>query len=240
MVSSFHLPKGRKKEMINELLCALPEEVRQFTKWNLLEGMLHLGAIKLDGYYKFKFHERPEFKDYPQVPMYSNWRVVQSQPWLRHDTLILLNDAIVRADLQFDYLSGVPMSGLWVSYSLSQMINCGHLLLREPKSHGLSSKIDGLYEPGDVALVCEDVTSTSESVLKTANSLRENDLTVNTALSIQNYDLGATAALKAIGIELVSAIFLPDIFDAGRRFGVSETKINEIDQYFSNLRKLFE
>jgi orotate phosphoribosyltransferase len=201
--------------------------------------MFAQGAIKLDGYYRFKFHEREGFKDYPEVPMYSNWRVVQSQPMLRSFAISLLTDVIAQRDLEFDFVSGVPMGGLWISYGISERLNCGHLLLREPKSHGLSAKIDGLYEAGNIALPVEDVTSTSESVQTASLRLRDNGLRVTTALSIQNYDLGATAALAAIGIDLVSALFLPDILEAGRAFGVAETKIDEVDRYFTELRKHF-
>lgn len=225
--------------MENELI-ALTDHDRQAKKKLLVGGMLEAGCFKLDGYYKFKFHEREDFSDYPRVPMYSNWREVQGIPQLRELTIDLLVDAIIQARLSFSYLSGVPMGGLWVSYGLCERLDVGHLLMRDgPKTHGIVAKIDGHYVDGSIVLPAEDVTTTCGSVLNHSLKLRESNLKVDTAISIQNYDLGATATLAQNGITLISALTLDDILLGAHEHGVSTAKVDEIIAYFEVLRPRF-
>jgi orotate phosphoribosyltransferase len=228
--------------MMGKLFYELTDEARKAKQRDLIRGMIAYEGYKFQGYYKFKFLELLEFEGHPLVPMYSNWRIIQGIPELRELAYDLLIDAILRSEISFDCLSGVPMGGLWIGYGLSgkDRLDLGHVLMRsEAKTHGLIAKVDGYHHPNSKVLPVEDVTTTAGSGLIHGSDLRANGFRVDAVLSIQSYDLGATATLEKNGMQLVSALWLDTILSEALDAGVPQSKIREIDNYFAVLRRRF-
>ena len=109
----------------------------------------------------------------------------------------------------FDLVAGVPLGGLHIAtaYSLAATVP---LIYLHP-NHGEDddkSPIEGVYTPGQKAIIFDDLVTGGGSILETAERLREAGLLVKDAFVLVDRQQGARDRLKADGINLRSALTL--------------------------------
>lgn len=174
----------------------LNHEIRRIHRQSLLDKMIE-HEVFLFGEFIFKNLEK--------MPLYCNLRKIQSIPEVRHLAIKLLTDLVDSSDddFQFTFISGVTEGGVALGNILADRFLVGHLYVRkEVKGHGIAAKIDGDFSRGDKVLVFEDTVTTGGSVLEHCLKLRREGLKVTKAVSLLDYNLGASSLLSGRGIQL--------------------------------------
>jgi orotate phosphoribosyltransferase len=87
----------------------------------------------------------------------------------------------------------------------------GFLIRKEPKDHGTKKYVEGPLEPGQRAVIVEDVTTTGGSSLLAIDRAQEFGLVVERVVTVIDRLAGAEAAFAARGIPLHSLVTIRDL-----------------------------
>jgi len=116
--------------------------------------------------------------------------------------------ALIRDDNSIDAIGGLELGAVPIAVAVSMRsfkdrgID-GFVVRKEAKDHGTARKIDGNFRSNSHVVLIEDVTTKGGSVMQAVNAVRARGATVTKVITIVDRLEGATAALKAEGIELV-------------------------------------
>lgn len=144
-------------------------------------------------------------------PIYIDLRTIISHPHL----LKMVADEIWAAvtGVKVELLCGVPYSGLPIATTISVTKQVPLILVRkELKQHGAKKEVEGIYHPKQECVLIEDLVTTGGSVLKVAEMLRKNNLSVNNVAVLVDREQGAREALKQAGIHLHAVITAKEMF----------------------------
>lgn len=144
-------------------------------------------------------------------PVYLNPKLLVSRP----DALGQVA-ALIEAELRmkmalrnqqvapFDLIAGVPIGGLHVATALSLQMGVPLIYARtDPLALiGETTHIEGIYRPGQTALVIDDLTTGGGSLIDTAEVLRQQGIFVRDALVLVNREQGAAHRLREVGVRL--------------------------------------
>jgi len=83
------------------------------------------------------------------------------------------------------------------------------------KAHGAGKRIEGCLEPGDVAVVVEDVITTGASALEAASVVRAAGATVCGILAVVDRDEGGRQAIEREGLEVRALCALGELLAGG-------------------------
>jgi len=114
----------------------------------------------------------------------------------------------LRHDKSVDTIGGLELGAVPIVTAVSMRsfgdrgIN-GFVVRKEAKDHGTAKKIDGNFRPNSNVVLIEDVTTRGGSVMQAVTAVRAQGATVKKVITIVDRLEGATAALKAEGIEVV-------------------------------------
>lgn len=110
----------------------------------------------------------------------------------------------------FDLVAGVPLGGLHLAtaYSLETDVP---LIYLHPDREEVA--IEGVYEPGQTALIMDDLVTGGGSIASTAERLREAGLLVRDAFVLVDRQQGARERLRAEGINMRAALNLQVILN---------------------------
>jgi orotate phosphoribosyltransferase len=108
----------------------------------------------------------------------------------------------------FDVVAGVPVGGLLLATAYSLETNTPMIYAR-PRPEGTGAPgIEGQFEPGDTALIIDDLITKGGSVLDTAHFLEEHGLRVKDVIVLIDREQGAAERLKHHGYNLLSILRL--------------------------------
>jgi orotate phosphoribosyltransferase len=108
----------------------------------------------------------------------------------------------------FEVVAGVPVGGLLLATAYSLETNTP-MIYGRPKPEGTGARgIEGQFEPGDTALIIDDLITKGSSVLDTASFLEEHGLRVKDVIVLIDREQGAAARLKHHGYNLLSILRL--------------------------------
>lgn len=115
---------------------------------------------------------------------------------------------------QFDLVAGVPLGGLHVATAYSLLAHVP-LIYLHPHHDEDDDKtpIEGVYTPGQKAIIFDDLVTGGGSIIETAERLREAGLLVKDAFVLVDRMQGARERLKADGINLRAALTLEVILN---------------------------
>ena len=101
----------------------------------------------------------------------------------------------------FDLVAGVPFGGLHIgtAFSLTAKIP---LIYLHPRLDDLGNDIEGIYRPGQTALIVDDLAAGGGSLAETAERLRSAGLRVQDALVLVDREQGARRRLESLAIRL--------------------------------------
>ncbi len=146
------------------------------------------------------FHQLKAFQFNPQdgfllasgkkSPYYVDCRIVLAHPHSRHLVAELAFDLL--KSLEFTLIGGLEIGAIPLATTISDFAYRAHppqewrtfVVRKQPKDHGLGKRIEGSLQPGDRAVVVDDVMTTGGSLLKAADAGRSHGLEITHALVI--------------------------------------------------------
>ena len=111
--------------------------------------------------------------------------------------------------LEFDRLAAIPYGGLPIGVALSMEIDRPLIYpRREVKEHGTRKAIEGTFEPGETALLVDDLISRGDSKIESAAPLEAAGLMVRDVLVLVDREQGGAQTLAEKGYQLHSVLTL--------------------------------
>lgn len=92
-----------------------------------------------------------------------------------------------------------------------QMDLRGFMVRKEPKGHGLGKQVEGPVQPGDTAVIVEDVVTTGGSSLMAIDAARAAGLVIDRCITIIDRQQGAAEKFAAVGVKLYSLCTSSDL-----------------------------
>ncbi|AFZ70747.1 orotate phosphoribosyltransferase [Caldisphaera lagunensis DSM 15908] len=113
-----------------------------------------------------------------------------------------------------DVIIGVATGGIpWASVT-SYLINLPMAYVRQQKGHGLNNQIEGADVVNKHGLIIDDVSTTGESLINSAKTVRENKGIVNYSLVIVDRGQGSIENLRKENINLHYLFTLKQILES--------------------------
>lgn len=147
-------------------------------------------------------------------PVYVNPKLIISRPGSLARVAGLIEDELrmamarrTKGIAEFDQLAGVPIGGLHIATALSLQLRTPLLYARpgdledEERPH-----IEGVYRPGQTALVVDDLAAGGGSLVDTVTRLRRAGIFVRDAVVLIDREQGAARRLDSIGVRLHSML----------------------------------
>jgi len=126
--------------------------------------------------------------------------------------------------LEFDHLAGLPYAALPIATAIS--LRGGWPMIyprKEVKTYGTKAEIEGVYEPGQRAVVIDDLISTGGSKFEGVEKLTAAGLQVSDVVVLIDRSSGKAAGeLAARGLKLHAVFTLPELLDYWEQTGKVE------------------
>lgn len=155
-------------------------------------------------------------------PFYVDCRSLMAHPGARRLVAQLAYETLQTVEL--DCLGGLEIGAISIATSISDYAFSSQSLRewrtfvvrKQAKDHGLGKLIEGAIQPGDRALIVDDVLTSGGSLLKAVAVARETGLTVTHALVIvDRQEQNGQTRLTQAGVQLMSLLTIQDLMKAG-------------------------
>jgi orotate phosphoribosyltransferase len=163
-------------------------------------------------------------------PYYIDLRQTISSPitmdWIANSlTRIILNE-IGRSKI--DKILGVPTAGVPFATVVSQKLGIPLIYYRQArKEHGVRKKVEGILERNDRVLIIDDLITTGESVIETAEVIRDQGGVVNELVVLLDREQGGQQRLRQARMEPHVLFRISDAMTWLHNVGLIEDKIYE-------------
>ena len=146
--------------------------------------------------------------------------------WIANSlTRIILNE--IGRD-KIDKILGVPTAGVPFATVVSQKLGIPLIYYRQArKEHGVRKKIEGILERNDRVLIIDDLITTGESVIETAEVIRDQGGVVNELVVLLDREQGGQQRLRSSRIEPHILFKISDAMTWLNKVGLIEDKIYE-------------
>jgi uridine monophosphate synthetase len=145
-------------------------------------------------------------------PIYIDLRLLVSHPRLLKDVGTIL--AAEADSLPFDRIAAIPYAALPIGVSMALEMDRPMIYpRREVKQHGTRRAIEGAFEPGDTALLVDDLITRGGSKLEAIESLEAADLVVNDVLVLIDREQGGARDLAERGYRLHAVLRLTELLE---------------------------
>jgi orotate phosphoribosyltransferase len=187
----------------------------------LAQALMEAGAVRF-GAFRLKLHETNP--DAPLAPIYIDLRVLRSFP----DQMDVAVAAYRRllAELEFDLLADVPIGSSPFVAILSHLTRVPMVTPREPKGHGTGATVEGVFTPGQTAVVVDDLVTRADSKLEAARRLESQGLHVRDIVVLLDREQGGKEQLAAAGYALHAAMPFTELLAICRRTGVIDDEMH--------------
>ena len=146
-------------------------------------------------------------------PIYIDLRLLVSYPALLRGAARAL--AQIAHNLTFDHIAAIPYAGLPIGAALALEMERPMIYPRlQVKQHGTRRTVEGVFEPGETALVVDDLITRGTSKMEAIRPLEEAGLTVRDVLVLIDREQGGAGDLAARGYNLHSVLRLTTVLDA--------------------------
>lgn len=181
------------------------------------------------GQFRIKLHETQP--DAPLSPYYINLRLLRSYPGLMSHATFLLGEKV--SSLCFDLIADVPTGGTPFATLLSQELEKGMITPRlDKKGHGSGALIDGVYRPGQVVLLVDDVITNAESKIRAVQLLRVAGLEVNDVCVLVDREQGGAQELEKVDCRLHAVMTISELLEYYREMDlITAEEFEKIQAY---------
>jgi orotate phosphoribosyltransferase len=161
-------------------------------------------------------------------PYYIDLRQTISSPitmdWIANSlTRIIINE--IGKD-RIDKILGVPTAGVPFATVVSQKLGIPLIYYRQArKEHGVRKKIEGILDRNDRVLIIDDLITTGESVIETAEVVRDQGGVVNELVVLLDREQGGQERLRSMRIEPHVLFKISDSMEWLHTVGLIEDKI---------------
>jgi len=167
---------------------------------DIYRKLYEIGAIKFGDF---------KLKSNISSPIYIDLRICISYPEILKEIAKMIQKKVL--SITYDYVLGVPYSGIFFACSFAYLTDSKQLLIRkEKKEYGSKKLLEGIFKKGEKCLVIEDVTTTGSSLLNTIESLRNEGIQVKNAIVIFNREKNIKSFFLNVDCHLHSLL---DIFE---------------------------
>jgi orotate phosphoribosyltransferase len=154
-------------------------------------------------------------------PYYVDCRLLMAHPGPRQLAAELACRAI--RDLPFDCIGGLEIGAIAIATAISDV---GYqrtprrewrtfVVRKQAKDHGLGKQIEGAIQPGDRAVIVDDVLTSGGSVINAITIARDAGLKVEYALVlVDRGEQDGRAKVEALGVKLLNLLSIEDLKDA--------------------------
>ena len=189
------------RDQINQARAQFQPKIDRSTKEDLVIRLFEAGCVKFGSF---------TLASGKTSPIYIDLRRLVSFPGLFSKVASAYAEA--SKAISFDLVSGVPYAALPISAVAALRLGTGLIYPRkEAKTHGTGQTIEGVFTPGQVALLYEDVVTSGGSILTAAATLREAGLIIRDVVVLVERSQGGRESLQAEGITLHAILNLDEI-----------------------------
>ena len=184
------------------MILELPEIEKKVWEEEKLFLMKQVGILLIK-YNAFKFGDYI-LASGKKSPYYIDLRQTISSPitmdWIANAfTRIVLNE--IGRD-KIDKILGVPTAGVPFATVVSQKLGIPLIYYRQArKEHGVRKKIEGILDRNDRVLIIDDLITTGESVIESAEVVRDQGGVVNELVVLLDREQGGQQRLRSSRIE---------------------------------------
>lgn len=169
-------------------------------------------------------------------PIYLDLRRLVSHP----DALRFVARAysgLLRA-LEFDRLAGIPYAALPIATAIG--LETGRPVIyprREVKDYGTRAAVEGEYQPGETAVVIDDLATTGETKIESIEKLTAAGLVVRDIVVLIDREQGAAESLGRAGYCLHAVASLSQLLNVWQSSGaVTEAQAGEVRRFMRDSR----
>lgn len=146
-------------------------------------------------------------------PVYTDCRLLISDPKARKKIINLYIKAIAESDASFNVVAGTSTAGIPHAAWVAESLNLPMIYVRgSAKDHGKGNQIEGSIKKDQTAIIIEDLISTGKSSIETARAIRRAGAKVNYVFSIMTYGMkSAQDNFKKNKLKLISLASFKDI-----------------------------
>jgi len=169
----------------------------------LIDGLFDAGCVKFGNF---------TLASGKQSPVYLDLRRLVSFPSVLDLAVEAYVDVLLK--LQYDYIAGVPYAALPIaSIAASKLKQPMVYSRKEVKTHGTGQQVEGVFEPGQRAVLVEDVLTSGGSLLTAADALSAVGLVADQAVVLVDREQGGVASLADKGISVHPVLTFSQILD---------------------------
>jgi orotate phosphoribosyltransferase len=156
-------------------------------------------------------------------PFYVDCRALMAHPEARRLVAQLAYESLAHID--FECVGGLELGAIPIAVTISdfacaashQRLWRTFVVRKQLKDHGLGKLIEGSINPGDRALVVDDVLTSGGSLLKAVGAAREAGLRVDHALVIvDRQEQDGRARVEREKLQLISLLTIQDLMGTAK------------------------
>jgi uridine monophosphate synthetase len=167
-------------------------------------------------------------------PLYLDLRRLVSCP----ASLRVVAESLARllAPLEFDHMAGIPYAALPI-VTATALISGRSMIYprREVKEYGTKAAIEGVFKPGDTAVLIDDLATTGGSKFEAIDRLKAAGLIVNDVVVAIDREQGAAEAIRAAGYRFHAVTTLRQLLDVWEAQAIlSAEQRRRVDEYLAH------
>jgi uridine monophosphate synthetase len=182
------------------------------TKTTLADALLEAGCIKFGEFTLKSGLISPIYIDLRRIITYPNLLAQIGQAYL----------PLIR-NLQFERLAGLPYAAIPIATAVSLAGDYPMIYPRkEVKAYGTKAEIEGDFNPGETALVIDDLATTGGSKFEAIEKLTGAGLKVTDVVVLVDRQSGAREALEGAGFHMHAVLTISAMLDHWEETGKVE------------------